>query len=263
MKKAIIISPSQDVKVKELSEKDVERLFRAAGLITMEEFASRFPLVYRLFRSAIGDIIGGIKKLPKLAFHAVAPPEGQTWKDIVEAVKEGKSFSLKIWIAGVSPFMSIKEELGRAAPSYFIPVAVSEVTFEPTNRTIKVGEKEVRQFNAVFAPSEIYALPVEYAEYPTKKKRGDILTPEEAEELMEELLEEEEVSLEELQEKKERAEREEREKEKEEWIEDAISRIGGSKKLLKHVLLAKVAALVRESTALTLQKAEKKRARTT
>jgi hypothetical protein len=260
----VVATPPEGVEVEIATTQslldEMELLFGDEGLLTIDELASKYPLVH----AAIGNIIGGIEGLPKLALHAVAPPEGQSWEDINRAVEEGKPFRLKVWVVGAP--QSLEKARRRTVLSYSIPVMVGEVTFEPSDRTAVVGDTKVREFDGIFDPTKAYVRYVEYVERPIKeeKKRG-VLTEEEAERLREEFLEEEreKISLEELKEEEERAMREEEEREEEELVEQAISRIGESKKLLKHVLLAKVAALVRECTTLTLQKAEKKRARTT
>jgi hypothetical protein len=235
---------------------EMEMLFGAEGLLTIDELASKFPLVH----AAIGNIIGGIEGLPKLALHAVAPPQGWSWADIVEAIKEEKPFSLKVWLIGVP--QSLEKARRRTVLSYSIPVMVGEVTFEPSNRIATVGDTEVREFDGIFDPIEAYVRYVEYVERPIEegKKRG-VLTEEETERLREEFLEEEEreeISLEELKEEEERATREEEEREEEELVEQAIAQIGEGRELLKHVLLSKVAAFVEKSKASILQKAKKK-----
>jgi len=230
---------------------EMSMLFGAKGYLTIDELAEKYPEVH----AAIGNIIGRIEKFPTLVLHAVAPPEDKKWKDIVEAVKQGQPFSLKVWVVGFP--QSLEKAKRQAVLSYRVPVMVGEVVFEPTDRTVKVGNTEVRQYDGVFDPVEAYTRYVKYTELPIREgRKKDILTEEEAEELKEEFLEEEEkISLEELEEK---AEREEKEKEEEELVEQAIARIGESKKLLKHILLSKIAALLERVKAPLLQKAKKK-----
>ena len=229
---------------------EMSKLFGAKGYLTIDELAEKYPLVH----AAIGNIIGRIEKFPKLVLHAVAPPEDKNWEDIVEAVKQKQPFSLKVWVVG---FPQSPEKAGRQVVlSYRILVMVGKVVFEPTDRTVKVGDTEVCQYDGVFDPVEAYTRYVKYTELPIREgRKKDILTEEEAEELREEFLEEEEISLEELE---ERAEREEEEKEEEELIEQVIARIGDSRKLLKHVLLSKITALLERVKAPLLQKAKKK-----
>jgi hypothetical protein len=233
---------------------EMSMLFGAEGYLAIDKLAEKYPEVH----AAIGNIIGRIEGLPKLVLHAVAPPEGKSWEDIVEAVKQGQPFSLKVWVVGFP--QSLEKARRQAVLSYRIPVMVGEVVFEPTDRTVKVRDTEVRQYDGVFDPEEAYTRYVKYTELPIREgRKKDILTEEEAEELREEFLgeeeEEEEISLEELE---ERAEREEEEREEEELVEQAIARIGGSEKLLKHVLLSKIAALLERVKAPVLQKAKKK-----
>lgn len=233
---------------------EMSMLFGAEGYLTIDELAEKYPEVH----VAIGNIIGRIEGLPKLVLRAVAPPEGKNWGDIVEAVKQGQPFSLKVWVVGFP--QSLEKARKQAVLSYRIPVMVGEVVFEPSDRTVKVGDIEVRQYDGVFDPVEAYTRYVKYTELPIREgRKKDILTEEEAEELKEEFLgeEEEEISLEELEEEEERAAREEEEKEKEELVEQFISRIGEDKKLLKQVLLSKIAALFEKIKTPILQKAKK------
>jgi hypothetical protein len=236
---------------------EVSMLFGAEGYLTIDELAEKYPEVH----AAIGNIVGRIEGLPKLVLHAVAPPEGKEWKDIVEAVKQGQSFSLKVWVVGFP--QPLEKARRQAVLSYSIPVMVGEVVFEPSERTVKVGDIEVHQYNGVFDPLKAYTRDVKYIELPEIRegRKKDILTEEEIEGLKEEFLEEgeekEEISLEELKEKEERVWREEEEKEKEELVEQLISRIGEDKKLLKQVLLSKIAALFEKIKTPILQKAKK------
>jgi hypothetical protein len=234
----------------------MDMLFGAEGYLTIDELAEKYPAVH----AAIGNIIGRIEGLPKLVLHAVAPPEGKKWEDIVEAVKEGKPFSLKVWVVG-SP-QSLEKARKQVVLSYRIPVMVGEVKFEPSDRTVKVGDIEVRQYEGIFDPIAAYTRSVKYIELPIREgRKKDILTEEEIAELKEEFVgeeeEREEISLEELEEEEERAAREEEEKEEEELVEQFISRIGEGKKLLKQVLLSKIAALFERIKAPILQKAKK------
>jgi hypothetical protein len=233
---------------------EMSMLFGTEGYLTIDELAEKYPEVH----AAIGNIIGHIEGLPKLVLHAVAPPKDKSWKDIVEAVEQGQPFSLRVWVVGFP--QSLEKARKHTTLSYSIPVMVGEVSFEPSDRTVKVRDTEVRQYDGVFDPVKAYTRHVKYTELPIREgRKKDILTEEEAEELREEFLgeeeEEEEISLEELE---ERAEREEEEREEEELVEQAIARIGGSKKLLKHVLLSKIAALLERVKAPVLQKAKKK-----
>jgi hypothetical protein len=231
-------------------------LFGAKGYLTIDELAEKYPEVH----AAIGNIIGRIEGLSKLVLQGVAPPEGKDWEDIVEAVKEGQPFSLKVWVVGFP--QSLEKARKQAVLSYRIPVMVGEVVFEPSDRTVKVGDTEVRQYDGIFDPIEAYIRHVKYIELPEVRegRKKDILTEEEAAELKEEFLEEEEreeISLEELEEEEERAAREEEEEEEEELVEQFISRIGEGKKLLKQVLLSKIAALFEKIKTPILQKAKK------
>ena len=231
-------------------------LFGAKGYLTIDELAEKYPEVH----AAIGNIIGRVEGLPKLVLQGVAPPEGKDWEDIVEAVKEGQPFSLKVWVVGFP--QSLEKARKQAVLSYRIPVMVGEVVFEPSDRTVKVGDTEVRQYDGIFDPIEAYIRHVKYIELPEVRegRKKDILTEEEAAELKEEFLEEEEreeISLEELEEEEERAAREEEEEEEEELVEQFISRIGEGKKLLKQVLLSKIAALFEKIKTPILQKAKK------
>ncbi len=273
MKKAIIVKPRPPVGSEivatppahleaEIGATDpflseMSMLFGTEGYLTIGELAEKYPEVH----AAIGNIIGRVEGLPKLVLHAVAPPEGKKWSDIVQAVKEGRPFSLKVWVVGFP--QSLEKAKKRTTLSYSIPVMIGEVTFEPSDRRIKVGDTEVTEYVGEFNPIGAYTRYVRYFELPIKgERRGAVLTEEEIEELREEFLGEEgeEISLEELEEKEKKAEWEEEEREMEELIEDAIGKIGGSKKLLKHVLLSKIAALLEEVKAPFLQKAKKKTA---
>jgi hypothetical protein len=234
---------------------EMSRLFGTEGYLTLDQLAEKYPEVH----AAIGNIIGRIEGLPKLVLHAVAPPEGKNWSDIVEAVKNGQSFSLKVWVVGFP--QSLEKARRRTILSYSIPVMVGEVTFEPSDRKVRVGDIEVAEYVGEFNPIEAYTRIVRYFELPIKEGgRGAILTEEEAEELKEEFLgeEREEISLEELEEEEKEAERKEKEEEEEELVEQAISRIGDRKKLLKHVLLSKIAVLLEKVKAPLLEKAKKK-----
>ena len=232
---------------------EVSMLFGAEGYLTIDELAKKYPEIH----AAIGNIIGRIEGLPKLVLHAVAPSEGKGWEDIVEAIKQKQPFSLKVWVVGFP--QSFEKARKQAVLSYRIPVMVGEVVFEPTDRAVKVGDTEVLQYDGVFDPAEVYVRYVKYSELPIREgRKRDILTEEEVEGLKEEFLEgeeKEEISLEELE---ERAEREEEEREEEELVEQAIARIGESKKLLKHTLLSKIADLLERVKAPLLQKAKKK-----
>jgi len=270
MKKAIIIKPRPAVGGEVIATpparleaeigatdpflSEMSTLFEAEGYLTLDELAGKYPEVH----AAIGNIVGRIEGLPKLVLHAVAPPEGKSWKDIVEAVKNGQSFSLKVWVVGFP--QSLEKARRRTVLSYSIPVMVGEVTFEPSDRKVKVGDIEVTEYVGEFNPVGAYTRVVRYFELPIREERGAILTEEEIEELREEFLGEEgeEISLEELEEEEKEAEREEEEREKEELVEQAISRIESSKKLLKHMLLSKIAALLEKVKAPLLEKAKRK-----
>jgi hypothetical protein len=181
MKKAIIIKPrpavggeivatppahiGAEIAATEPFLGEMSMLFGAEGYLTIDELAEKYPTVY----AAIGNIIGRIEGLPKLVLSAVAPPEGKSWKDIVEAVEQGETFSLKVWVVGFP--QSLEKARRQAVLSYRIPVMVGEVVFEPTDRTVKVGDTEVRQYNGVFDPVEAYNRYVKYAELPIREGR--------------------------------------------------------------------------------------------
>jgi hypothetical protein len=235
----------------------LEEASKTPGFLSAAQLANEHPLIY----SAIEGVISAVKNLPPLVLLGAAPPEGESWDSIKNAVKNGNSFKLKVWL--ISGPQSPKKE-GKLLV-YNDVLVVGEVTFDKRDEKIQIGGEEGYMYIGHLATSESTIIEESRAVIPSRKRRRkrELLTPEEIRELREEFVEEEpsegwEISLEELFEEEKRAEREEEEEKEEELIEHVISRIGESKKLLKHILLAKVAALLRRSGALVLQKARRK-----
>jgi hypothetical protein len=238
-------------------ETALEEASKTPGFLTAGELANSHPLIY----SAIGGVISAVEGLPPLVLLGAAPPQGESWENIESAVKGGESFKLKVWL--VSGPHSPKRK-GRVLVYDKVLVA-GEVDFYKRDRKIRIGDEEGYLYTGHLVTPESTVIKESEVVIPSwgRRRKRELLTPEEIEELREKFVEgepkeEEEISLQELLEAEKRAEKEEEEKEKERIIEDAIARIGESKKLLKHVLLAKVADLVGRSVTPILQKARKK-----
>jgi hypothetical protein len=259
MKKSIFVEPSvfqfeemSDEEKKVLEQKVID-LYRDENFLTLDQLDQKFPVI----SAAIGKVFGPLRKFGVVLLLGVAPPEGQNWEGIEGAITNQEPFSLRVLAHGFTRSSSGKRE--KAIFSYI----VGKVEFKKTDRKVKVGDTEVPEYEAVINRESVEVYPLPFEE-PSRRAGKDVLTGEEAEELKEEFLEEgkeeerEEISLEELAEEERRAEREEEEREEEELVEQAIARIGESKKLLKHILLSKIAALLERVKTPLLQKAKKK-----
>ena len=248
---------------------EIERITGISDFLSWDELREKEEL------QPIFNAIGGILRPPDLQVEiwGVAPPEGQTWGDIVEKIRKEEPFS--VWVAIVGhqiPRSKVREkkEESTKEPETVAEAPVEEekemtkarwrekeesvivlsaqlVTFNPAKtekgETIWVGE---------YKPSTAHSVWAAYSHPALKEGEGKVLTPEEAEKLREEFVaeeapesEEEVISLAEIEREEEERKKEE---EREAWesLGEYLKEHGdvSSRSLLKKVLLKKLDELL-------------------